>query len=165
MNVGKSRIRHRTTLEWHYFLLILSRSRNSSLNWRVGLCWARLFPTLYSKIKWLVSELPLITIGLRYFIAENCLQAVNLNRFWQSKIFWWIWRHNINRVFFIATLSGQHVMKFLIIAQFTWHFVDNSLFANLCKIHHGSFSMLLCAVFTSAAFKSTCFTSKAEYIR
>ena len=38
---------------------ILSRSRNSSLNFRVVLCRFRLFPTLVSTIKWLGSGLPL----------------------------------------------------------------------------------------------------------
>ena len=57
-NVGKRRIRHRTTLNLK-FQSILRRSRNSSLNSRVVVCRIRLFPTLISKIKWLASGLHL----------------------------------------------------------------------------------------------------------
>ena len=61
INVGKSRIRHITTLNLN-FQLILSQSRNFSFNFRVVVCRIRPFPTLISKIKWLWSELPLSII-------------------------------------------------------------------------------------------------------
>ena len=58
INVGKSRIRHRTTLNLN-LQPIFSRSRNSPFSFRVVVCRIRLFPTLISRIKWLGSELPL----------------------------------------------------------------------------------------------------------
>ena len=58
ITVGKSRIRHITTLNLN-FKSVFSRSRNSSFNFRVVVCRIRLFPTLISKIKWLRSGLPL----------------------------------------------------------------------------------------------------------
>ena len=50
LNVGKSRIRHKTTMNYE----LLDR-----LKIRVALCRIRLFPTFNSKIKWFGSELPL----------------------------------------------------------------------------------------------------------
>ena len=58
INVGKMRIRHRTTLNLN-LQTILSRSKKLSFNFRVVACRIRLFPTLISKIKWLWYELPL----------------------------------------------------------------------------------------------------------
>jgi len=57
IDAGKSRIRHITTLNLN-LQSMLSRSENSSFNFRVVVCWIRLFPTLISKIKWLRSRLP-----------------------------------------------------------------------------------------------------------
>ena len=51
---GKSRIRHKTTLK-----LNENRLKMTSFQFRVALCQIRLFPTLISKIKWLVSRLSL----------------------------------------------------------------------------------------------------------
>ena len=61
INVGKKRIRHRTTLnfEWSHVQSVLIRSWNSSFNFRLIVSRIRLFPTLVSKIKWSGSELPL----------------------------------------------------------------------------------------------------------
>ena len=58
INVGKSRIRHTTTLKLNDEFL-----DRLNIDWRfkfrVVICRIRLFPTLISKIKWLLSELPL----------------------------------------------------------------------------------------------------------
>jgi len=87
INDGKRRIRNRTTLNLN-FQKILSRSRNSSFNFRVVVCRIRLFPTLISKIKWLGSELPLnwlkIAVGdLDLSLRTNCFR-VDRGR-WPSK--------------------------------------------------------------------------------
>ena len=58
INVGKRRIRQRTTLNLN-FQSILSRSRTSSFNFWVFVCRIRLFPTLISRRKWHGYELPL----------------------------------------------------------------------------------------------------------
>ena len=58
INVGKRRIRHKTTLNLN-FQSVLSRSRNLSFNFRIVACRIRLLPTIISKTKWLGSELPL----------------------------------------------------------------------------------------------------------
>ena len=58
INVGKRRIRHRTTLNLNS-KSILIRSRISSFNFSVVLCRIRLFPSFILKINWLGSELPL----------------------------------------------------------------------------------------------------------
>ena len=57
-NVGKSRIRYTTTLKLNDEFLDRLKSVEDS-NCRVVVCRIRLFPTLFSKIKWLGSELPL----------------------------------------------------------------------------------------------------------
>ena len=66
INVGKSRIRHRTTLKLNNLLLILSRSRKSSFNLSVVLGRIRLFPTSISKIKWLKV---LTTLKISYLVG------------------------------------------------------------------------------------------------
>ena len=58
INVGKSRIRHTTTLKLNYEFLDRLKI-DSRLKFRVFFCRIRRFPTLISKIKWLGSELPL----------------------------------------------------------------------------------------------------------
>ena len=60
INVGKSRIRHWTTLNLNH--AIFNRFWvDLKFNFGVVLCRIRLFPTLISKIKWLCYELPLIS--------------------------------------------------------------------------------------------------------
>ena len=55
-NVGKRRIRHRTTLKLN-LLSTRNRLKISSFKLRVVLCRTRLFPTLISKLKWFESEI------------------------------------------------------------------------------------------------------------
>ena len=70
LNVGKSRIRHRTTMNYE----LLDR-----LKIRVVLCRIRLFPTFNSKIKWFGSELPL-RIPRNNFTGRVCLlDMTNIN--------------------------------------------------------------------------------------
>ena len=59
INVGKRRIRLRTTLnlKWRHLQSKWCHSRNSSFNFSVVVCRIRLFPTLNSKIKCLRSGL------------------------------------------------------------------------------------------------------------
>ena len=56
INVGKKRIRHRTTLHLNLHS-IMSRFRNSSFNFREVLCRIRLFPTIISKMDWVWTTL------------------------------------------------------------------------------------------------------------
>ena len=58
INVGKGRIRHTTTLNLNDEFLDRLKI-DSRFKFRVVICRIRLSPTLISKIKWLVSELPL----------------------------------------------------------------------------------------------------------
>ena len=73
INVGNSRIRHRTTLNLNDEFL-----DRVKIDWifkfRVVLCRIRLFPTLISKIKWIWSVLPLIKwsiLGATWWPIEN----------------------------------------------------------------------------------------------
>ena len=58
INVGKGRIRHKTTLNLNDEFLDRLKI-DCRFKFRVVLCRIRLFPTLISKIKWFGSELPL----------------------------------------------------------------------------------------------------------
>jgi len=76
-NVGKSRIRHTTTLKLNdeFPDRLQCVWRLCHFKFRVVLCRIHLFPTLISKIKWLGSEPPLtVRIGPRGYIdvANGC---------------------------------------------------------------------------------------------
>ena len=62
INVGNSRIRHKTTLNLNDAFLDRLKI-DCRFKFRVVLCRIRLFPTLISKIKWLRSGLPLNIIS------------------------------------------------------------------------------------------------------
>ena len=57
--------------------LILSRSKNSTLNFRDVVCRIRLFPILIPKIKWRGSELLLIMSELRSLIIQKLFLGRN----------------------------------------------------------------------------------------
>ena len=59
IKLGKSRIRHTTTLKWNDEIQDRSKINWKWRHFRVVLCRIRIFPTLIAKIKWLRSWLPL----------------------------------------------------------------------------------------------------------
>ena len=75
INVGKSRIRHRTTLKLNDEFL--DRLKMTSFKFRVVLCRIRLFPTLISKLKWLGSGLPLSVVPA---LNENLRGLLRTNK-------------------------------------------------------------------------------------
>ena len=83
INVGKSRIRHTTTLKLNDEFLDRLNSIEESNS--VVLCRIRLFPTLVSKIKRLGSELPL----RKWTILKSIIQMSDYLNWNQSQVLIW----------------------------------------------------------------------------
>ena len=83
INVGKSRIRHTTTLNLNLLSRIWVnfpvRSRNSSFNFRVVLCRIRSLPILILNTKCLRSELLLTLVFITTVDPSNCERSLTKN--------------------------------------------------------------------------------------
>ena len=88
INVGRGRIRHKTTLNLN-LQTIFSLSRNSSFNFRVVLCRIRLFATLISKINGLGIDFPLMKILKFPGIYPNLIKIILSTPRWPNPDRWY----------------------------------------------------------------------------
>ena len=96
INVGKSRIRQRTTLNL-YDAIFNQFWADLEFNFGVVLCRIRFFPTLISKIKWLGSELPLIR---NFWLADFLLHFIS-----------WFMKFVLNNVFIFLSIPSFDFQK------------------------------------------------------
>ena len=122
INVGKSRIRHRTTLNLN-IQSILTRSRNSSFRFRVVLWRIRLFPTLILKIKWFGSELPLNTnLSIRsIWTRRSELNSLRLTIIWN-------WCGLVNHLSLASLWNLFLVSRF--VNLFSWYNINQKIKLN-----------------------------------
>ena len=109
-NVGKSRIRHRTTLNLNNeFLGRLKIDRK--FKFRVVIWRIRHFPTLISNIKWLESELPLIFLNvIRFYRVQEIFQNSNfkfgISAWLQKRFLIFIWTDRSQKSLFQQIFVG-----------------------------------------------------------